>query len=273
MGDTGQVTSSAAEFYDEFFVPAIFGEWAPRVVAAANLRPGMRVVDVACGTGVLTLAAADAVTPGGEAVGVDLNPGMLAVARRKAPDIAWHQGAAESLSFGDGSFDAAVSQFGVMFFTDREAALREMWRVLRPRGRLVVTLWGSLEDTPGYAGMTRLLARLFGDSIADLLRAPYSLGDPHTLRALLVDAGISEPRVDLVSGMARFSSIRAWVECDVRGWTLAHKLDDAQFERLVSEAEEELSRFVAPDGSVAFPHPALIGSAAKQEPSEPDSRS
>lgn len=263
MGDTGQVSSSAAEFYDEFFVPALFDEWAPRVVAAAGLRPGMRVVDVACGTGVVTLAAADAVSPGGEVVGVDLNPGMLAVARRKAPDIEWHQGAAESLAFGEGSFDAAVSQFGLMFFTDREAALREMWRVLRPGGRLVVTLWGSLEDTPGYAGMTLLLQRLFGDSIADLLRAPYSLGDPHALRSLLIASGVPEPRVDLVSGMARFPSIRAWVECDVRGWTLADRLDDAQFELLVSEAEAELSRFVAPEGTVAFAHPALIASAVK----------
>lgn len=263
MGDTGQVTSGAAEFYDEFFVSALFGEWAPRVVAAAELAPGMRVLDVACGTGVVTLEAAEAVAPRGTVAGIDLNPGMLAVARRKAPDIEWHEGAAEALPFETGVFDATLCQFGLMFFTDKKAALSEMWRVLRPGGRLVVALWGSLGEAPGYAGMTLLLSRLFGDAIADLLRAPYSLGDPHALRSLLVSAGVTEAEIKRVEGEARFPSIRAWVECDVRGWTLADELDDTQFELLVAEAERELSRFVTGDDSVRFAHPALIASAIK----------
>jgi ubiquinone/menaquinone biosynthesis C-methylase UbiE len=263
MGDAGQVTSSAAEFYDEFFVPALFGEWAPRVVAAADLRPGMRVVDVACGTGVVTMAAAGAVSPGGAAVGVDLNSGMLAVARRKSRDIEWYEAPAEALPFEEGSFNAAVSQFGLMFFADKTAALAEMWRVLRPGGRLVVAVWGSLQDAPGYSAMASLLSSLFGDAIADLLRSPYSLGDSGTLGSLLLEAGVTDPQIRRVAGGARFPSIRAWVECDVRGWTLADKLDDAQFERLVDEAERELGRFVGADGSVRFAHPALIASAVK----------
>ena len=89
MGDTGQVSSSAAEFYDEFFVPALFAEWAPRLVAAAELGPGERVLDVACGTGIATLDADRAVAPDGAVVGVDLNAGMIAVARSKAPQVEW----------------------------------------------------------------------------------------------------------------------------------------------------------------------------------------
>lgn len=263
MGDTGQVTSSAAEFYDQFFVPALFEEWAARVVSAARLAPGMRVVDVACGTGVLTLEAARAVSPGGAVVGVDLNPGMLDVARRKGDVSEWHEAAAESLPFEAATFDAVLSQFGLMFFADKEAALREMWRVLRPGGRLVTAVWGLLEDAPGYAAVTALLGRLFGDSLADLLRSPYSLGNPDEFRSLLVAAGVHEPDVRSVAGVARFASIRAWIECDIRGWTLADELDDAQFELLVSEAESELSRFVSADGSVEFAHPALIARATK----------
>jgi len=253
MADTGQVTSTAAEFYDAFFVPALFEEWPARLVAAARLAPGMRIVDVACGTGVLTSEAAEAVCPGGTAVGIDVNPGMLAVARRKADAVEWHEAAAESLPF----------EAGLMFFVDKEAALREMWRVLRPGGRLVVAVWGLLEDAPGYAAVTSLLGTLFGDSLADLLRSPYSLGDPRVLRALLVEAGVPEPEIRQVAGTARFPSIRAWIECDIRGWTLADKLDDAQFEFLVSEAENQLSRFVRSDGSVEFAHPALIAGATK----------
>lgn len=263
MADTGQVTSSAAEFYDEFFVPALFEEWPGRLVAAARLAPGMRVVDVACGTGVLTAEAAKAVSPVGTTVGVDLNPGMLAVARRKNGSVEWYEAAAESLPFDAGAFDAVLSQFGLMFFADKQAALREMWRVLRPGGRLVVAVWGLLEDAPGYAAAASLLATLFGDSLAELLRSPYSLGDPDSLRALLVKAGVPDPDVRRVAGTARFPSVRAWIECDIRGWTLAGKLDDTQFEFLVSEAERKLSRFVTEDGSVEFAHPALIASATK----------
>jgi ubiquinone/menaquinone biosynthesis C-methylase UbiE len=87
MGDTGQVTRDAAEIYDELFLPALFNEWAPRVAELAKLEPGMRVLDVACGTGVLSLAAAEVVEPGGSVVGLDLNPGMLGVARRKAAHV------------------------------------------------------------------------------------------------------------------------------------------------------------------------------------------
>ena len=263
MSDAGQVTSSAAEVYDEFFVPALFGAWAPRVVAAAELRPGMRVVDVACGTGVLTLEAAKATSPGGIAVGVDLNPGMLALARGKSEEIEWHEGPAEALPFDGATFDAAISQFGLMFFEDQRAGVSEMWRVLRPGGRLAIAVWDALDNTPGYAAITSLLARLFGDAVAAVLHAPYSLGDPDALLALFRASGVADVTVQRLPGEACFASIRAWMHSDVRGWTLADKLDDEQYERLVSEAEQELSRFVTANGTVRFSHPALLVTATK----------
>ncbi|MBT8452351.1 MAG: class I SAM-dependent methyltransferase [Deltaproteobacteria bacterium] len=263
MNDAGQVTATAAEVYDEFFLPALFAAWPPRVVAAAALRPGQRVVDVACGTGVLAAEAARATSPGGYIVGVDVNPGMLAVARRKAPDIDWLEAPAEALPFEAESFDAAVSQFGLMFFEDKQAATAEMWRVIRPGGRLTIAVWDSLEHTPGYSAVTSLLARLFGDDVAALLQSPYSLGNEGALGALLERAGVSDPKVRRVPGEACFPSIRAWMHSDVRGWTLADRLDDEQYERLVAQAEVELNRFVTTDGSVRFAHPALIVTAQK----------
>jgi ubiquinone/menaquinone biosynthesis C-methylase UbiE len=186
---TCQVTRSAAEVYEEFFVPALFLEWAPRVADAAQIAPGQKVLDVACGTGVLAREAARRVGPGGAVTGLDRNEGMLAVARRKSPHIDWQLGMAEALGFADGTMDAVVSQFGLMFFEDRRAALREMWRVARPGGRIAVAVWAALESAPGYAAMTDLLQRLFGDRIADALRAPFTLGDSHwgRLGALPID--------------------------------------------------------------------------------------
>lgn len=263
MTDAGQVVSSAAEVYDEFFLPALFCEWPAHLASAAALRPGLSVLDVACGTGVLAIDAARVVSPGGSVVGVDLNPGMLAVARRKSADVEWREAPAEALPFETATFDAVVSQFGLMFFQDQERALREMWRVIRPGGRLAVAVWDSLENTPGYSGVTSLLSRLFGDPIADLLRAPYSLGDTEAFGALFSASGVQGATVARVPGEAHFPSIRSWMHTDIRGWTLSDKIDDAQFEELVAEAEKELQGFLAPDGSVRFDHPALIASAQK----------
>jgi len=94
MDDTsrGQVTRSAAEVYEEFFVPALFQKWAPRMAEAARLAPGQKVLDVACGTGVLAREAATRVAPGGSVAGLDRNEGMLAVARLRAPAIEWRMG-------------------------------------------------------------------------------------------------------------------------------------------------------------------------------------
>lgn len=101
------------------------------------------------------------------------------------------------------------------------------------------------------------------------MRAPYSLGDPSQLQALLDEAGVTDAEVQLVTGLARFPSIHAWIECDVRGWTLADQLDEAQFELLVSASETELGRFVTADGSVRFAHPALIATATKRAGTSP----
>ncbi len=261
--ETGQVTRNAAEVYEEFFVPALFREWASRVADAADIRPGERALDVACGTGVLARAVAERVGPDGTVVGLDLNEGMLAVARRKAPNIEWKHGRAEALPFDSASFDAVVSQFGLMFFEDRRAALREMMRALRPGGRVAVAVWAALEDSPGYATLTELLQRLFGDQAADALRAPFVLADPQILRALFDEAGVPDARITTQDGTARFPSVESWIYTDIKGWTLANVIDDAQYEQLLAEAQRVLKPFVTADGTVAFSAPAHIVTATK----------
>ncbi len=260
----GQVTRNAADIYEEFFVPALFRQWAVPVAASAAIAAGQTVLDVACGTGVLAREALRRVRPGGTVVGLDRNEGMLTVARRRSPLIEWRQGEAESLPFPDGRLDAVVSQFGLMFFDDRVAALREMWRVLRPGGHLAVAVWDALDRTPGYAAMTRLLQRLFGDRIADALRAPYVLGDPDTVLSLFGAAGIRGAHLQTQCGTARFPSIDAWVRTDVKGWTLADLIDDVQYQALRREARAELMAFVQKDGAVEFAAPAHIVTAVKQ---------
>lgn len=262
--EKGQVIASAAEVYEEFFVPALFIDWPAPIIDAARIKPGQHVLDVACGTGILARAAAERVGPDGAVVGVDINEGMLAVAKEKAAQIEWRNGPAEALPFENDSFDAVVSQFALMFFEDKVAAIKEMARVLRPGGHLAVAVWDSLENTPGYDVMTQLLQRLFGDEAADALRAPYILGDRQLVHSLFETAGISDTQVETREGIARFPSIESWVYTDVRGWTLAELIDDEQYELLLKEAKQELRPFVSTQGTVAFSAPAHIVTATKR---------
>jgi len=257
----GQVTGSAADIYEAFFVPALFGQWSGRTLQRLTLKPGDRLLDVACGTGIVACAALDRVGPSGSVTGLDRNDGMLAVARCKAPAVDWRTGRAEALPFPDGHFDAVSCQFGLMFFEDRLMALKEIMRVLRPGGRMAVTVWDKAENSPGYAAMISLLHRLFGADAANALRAPFVLGDAADLENLFKQAAIGDVTIDTITGQARFGSIREWVHTDIKGWTLEDMIDARQYDALQKAAASALSAFAAQDGAVSFAAPAHIAVA------------
>jgi ubiquinone/menaquinone biosynthesis C-methylase UbiE len=125
---------------------------------------------------VLAREAAVRVGPAGFVAGLDPGSGMLAVAAQLAPKIEWRSGTAEALPYPDQRFDAVVSQFGLMFFTDRPRALQEMVRVLKPGGRLAASVWASIDRAPAFADLVALLDRRAGQRAADALRAPFALG-------------------------------------------------------------------------------------------------
>lgn len=255
---------SPAEIYDAHFVPALFAQWGPIVAAEASVRRGDRVLDVACGTGALTLAAAGIVGASGSVVGLDANPEMLAVARRKPVSVEWLEGTAEALPLPDDSFDAVVSQFGFMFFEDKSMALREMMRVLKPGRRLAVAVCDAIENSPGYGAFALLLDRLFGKGVGDAFRAPFSLGDAGRLREICSAAGIADAEVVRRNGKVRFRSIDALVSTErACVWTLGGVLTDAQFERLRKEAEAALRPFMIDGGRIEFDMPSLIITAQK----------
>lgn len=178
-----QVPSSGAELYETVFVPAMMAEWAPRGIALANPQPGERVLDIACGTGVLTRLVAKSIGPNGRVVGLDLSSEMLGVARNiplnssSTAPIEWLEGDAGALPFENETFDVIFCAFGLMSFPDRVAALKEMHRVLMPDGRLGILVWGSLSKCPGQTAIRDSWERHFGaDNVGPVCRM-HSLGD------------------------------------------------------------------------------------------------
>lgn len=260
----------AARAYEALFVPALFGQWAPKVVEAARLVPGQKVLDVACGTGALARAVQQRVASAGYVAGLDANAAMLAVARDLAPVVEWRQGMAESMPFTDESFDAVVCQFGLMFM-DRGRALREMLRVLRPKGRLVVAVWDSLHNIPAYAAEVELLERMAGSRAADALRAPFTLGNQDDLATIFSDAGAPSVTVDTARGKAQFPSIRVMVEADLRGWlpAMGVSLAEKDIGRILDAAQSALAPYVTADGRASFEVRAHLATALKSPAAHP----
>jgi ubiquinone/menaquinone biosynthesis C-methylase UbiE len=186
-------SGSAAELYQSFFVPSIATPVSLELLVTADLQPGERVVDVACGTGVVTRAAAERVGPTGTVTGVDIAPDMLDIAERTSAvgaPIEWHAADAAALPVPDASFDVALCQMGLMFVEDRAAAVAELRRVLVPGGRVVVNTPGRI--SPLFEAMEQAIVDHIDPGLGAFVSAVFSMPDPEVLVGLLHDAGFHD---------------------------------------------------------------------------------
>ena len=196
-----------AEMYEAYFVPAMFAHWTKVTLAYAAPCVGERVLDVACGTGIVARSIAPLVGPSGQVTGVDFNPAMLAVARAKQaegiPAITWQEGNAQALPFTDASFDLLVCQHGLPFVPDQARAVREMRRVLAPSGRVAVMVLQPLERHPVFAALGASVARQLHLPV-EAVMTPFCLSDANQLQALFMAAGFQEITLHDVSITAEF---------------------------------------------------------------------
>jgi SAM-dependent methyltransferase len=256
----GQLSRAAAEVYEEFFVPALFGQWVEPMLDAVSPVDGDRLLDIGTGTGVVARAALRRVGPCGSVVAVDPNDGMLAVAKRLTPGLDLRRGTAEHLPVETDEIDCVTCQFALMYFQDRARAIGEIARVTRPGGRVAVATWATVDQSPGYAAMVDLLGDEIGEWAAEATRAPFCIGTPDQLGDLLRPS-FPEVTVERHEGQACFESLDEWMHTEIRGWTLAEHIDDEQFARLCQRASAVLGGFVGDDGRVRFPATALIATA------------
>ena len=244
---------SAAENYQRYFVPAIGAPAARDLVDAADLRSGERVLDVACGTGVVARIARERVGPDGTVTGLDPNPAMLAVAAESTTAemaVEWHEAPAEAIPLPDDSFDVALCGMGLQFFTDKRAGLSEIRRVLVPGGRLVASLPGPIP--PPLEAMADGLARYAGAESASFVHAVFLLHDPDEIRGLAADAGFD--RIDVRSAKRPLELppprefLWQYVDSTPLGAQLAG-LDEEQRGALEEEFEDRCREFVT-DGAL-----------------------
>ena len=266
-----QLRGSAAELYERYLVPAVTLQWAVDLVAEVDVRRGDRLLDVACGTGVVARAAAERVGIDGRVVGIDLNSEMLAVARSLpkvgAMQIEWCEGNALALPFDAGEFGVVVCQFGLQFFPDPLEALREMRRVLAPGGRVAVSVFAELERNPVANALSDKLDRHVGEGASFAKRNEHALADRDQLCWLFAEAELGRPRLETVAKTSRYPSVSEFVRFQLQATPLAATLDgygQSQRDRLtvllVDKLVARLAAFVR-EREFAFPQVAHVVTA------------
>ena len=242
--------------------------WAEDLVRRAGLRPGDRVLDVASGTGLVARLAAPRVRWTGKVTGLDLNAGMLGVARHLGlyvhPPIELIEGDVVDMPFPDGAFDAVLCQFGVQYFPDRLAAMKEMRRVTAAGGRMVFNVFRSVEHNQGWIPLIEALDRHVGKDAGDIFRSIFAIKDPAIIRTAAAKAGWRDVRVEIRVDTAHYASVRDLVRWELESMptpALAEKLMGAG-EAIARDLEESMRPHIA-DNGVVFPCECYVLEASR----------
>ena len=191
-----QLARDAAERYEQILVPAILGPAAKALVDWSDPRVHEAVLDVGCGTGAAARFAAEKDEPPHRVVGVDLNPGMLEVAQSSAvgrgTEIEWLQHSAYELPFEEGEFDLALCAQTLQFLKEAPRAVAEMHRVLKPGGRVALSLWCDIGESPYFDALVEAMSTHVGAKTAAGLRSAFDLCDIDIIRSLVTSAGFTQ---------------------------------------------------------------------------------
>jgi ubiquinone/menaquinone biosynthesis C-methylase UbiE len=257
-----QLEGTAPELYERYLVPTVTLPWAHDLVERAGVAQGDHVLDVACGTGVVARVASARVGGTGRVVGLDVNTGMLDVARAGFPGIEWVEGSALALPFDAGEFGIVVCQLGLQFFDDRLGALQEMHRALADAGRAAASVFTSIERNPAALALSDALDRHLGEAASLAKRSEHSFADSAELRELFIASGFAGVRIETVTRTIRFPSVEEWVGIQLAATPLASLVSrrDGLVTQISDDVAAALASFVDSDG-FAFPQEVHVALA------------
>jgi ubiquinone/menaquinone biosynthesis C-methylase UbiE len=193
---------SIPEKYDRYLGPCLFEPFARDIVRRVQVSEGDSVLEIACGTGIVTRHLRDTLPKSVRIVATDLNESMLSFARAKFGHddvVEWKQADASSLPFADGSFDVVVCQFGLMFFPDKAASLREVHRVLRPGGLFVFSVWDSIDKNELAQITHQTVSSFFENDPPSFYEVPFTLHDQKIIADLLSEAGFNDAEFSVLA--------------------------------------------------------------------------
>jgi len=242
-----EITDDLVRIHEQYLVPAIFSQWASRVADLADIEFGQEILDVACGTGSLARAAQLETGLKGKVVGIDLSEKMLAAARRSSQAVEWMLGDAAAMPFENDRFDRVMCQFSFMFITSRVAVIKEMLRVCKPDGLVILAIWGPLHPAGAYDDLIRLIREVSGDLAARKLALPWDLGKPGVMDSLLISSGVNEYECHERVGLARYPSIKAFLEAHLQLAGEFDDLDEQAFQDMLNIAETRLHKHLSAD--------------------------
>jgi ubiquinone/menaquinone biosynthesis C-methylase UbiE len=258
---------AAAVRYETCLVPYLLRPWIPDLISYAGLRSGNRVLDVACGTGAVTMAAAARIGSSGRIVGLDISPEMLRVARESstsvAPRIQWERGDAASLPFATSSFDVVLCQQGLQFFADRRRAVEEFRRVLSPHGKVAVLTWSTIEKNPYCLALARTARRHLGDEVSRQLQASFSLGQLPDLEKVLTHPGFNLVEVQSLTKTLKLPPLHEFVPRHFASTSLATSFASADAETQAAIITDVVKQLQTEDllGEAFFPFEVNLGLA------------
>ena len=265
---TTAFVGSVPENYDRYMGPMFFEPYAVDLAERLPIEGVESVLEIACGTGIVTRAIRDILPPEARVVATDLNEGMLERARGKfGPDdgVEFRQADAGHLPFEDASFDAVVCQFGLMFFPDKLAAMREVLRVLKPRGTFLFNVWDPLETNEISLAVHEAVQGLFPDDPPQFYKVPFGFNDASVIRALLEDSGFADVQMMTVTKTSTSPSALDAVRGLIEGTPLFGQIMDRGPERMteVLDATADAIRQRFGDNPVTTKMQALVWTARK----------